>query len=335
MIGLTFNVANIDAIIQVYDEIQIIRYDTVTDVVPETPIGDPIVLTDWVVVSGTVSGTSSNFSIPVSLVSGQTFYQTYDANGDATDWYSSRYFDTTTGTASAWSTPVLGSDNDLLYDPIYVNEMIITKDDQAIIDQIRIYIGDAKRLRRDFGEEAKSSIHPDGKTYELAEKGWPVSINIGGKTFTNINNPSINGYKYLKFQETISDVCVTHYEEENICGDTVNREVEAGVDIWYHTFRHSDKQILDIYKACPIPAGLTTTTVTSQAYMLQTAIDILTEEYIEDATEDGAVIKDEGSSYDPSPGLIARKGVIDTLKKRLNAIIKSLTLTGITGVLVD
>jgi hypothetical protein len=69
--------------------------------------------------------------------------------------------------------------------------------------------------------------------------------------------------------------------------------------------------------------------------MLQTAIDLLMQENWEDVIEDGARIRDEGSSYDPSPGLRMRDDLIDKLQKRLDDAIKASILSGIEGVLID
>jgi hypothetical protein len=330
MIGITFNVVNIATVIQAYDQIQVIRYDTLTDTQPETPVGQPIVIDDWTVVSGTVG-----YPFPIDLTTGVTVYMGYDPDGEATDWYSYRYYDSSTGAYSAWSEPMLGSEGDLYYDPIYPEEVTVSAEDQAVIDRIRLYIGDPKGLRREFGEEALASLHPDFKTFELAEKGWPVYITMGGVAFNSLSDPVVNGYKYLRFQEPVDDICYTCAEAENLCGDTETKLLTKGIDIWYRTFRNSDKEILAAYDNVYPPVGLTTTTATTQAYILQTAIDILTKELFEDLTEDGARVGDDRTSYDPEPGLGIRKDLLDGLKKDLDELVKSLKMSGISGVLID
>jgi hypothetical protein len=330
MIGITFNVANIATVIQAYDQIQLIRYNLASDTQPETPVGQPIVLTDWTVVSGIVG-----YPFPIDLTAGVTVYMGYDPIGEASDWYSSRYYDSSTGSYSSWSDPVLGSESDLYYDPVYPDEGIVSEEDQAIIDRIRLYIGDPKGLRREFGEEALTSLHPDFKTFEFAEKGWPVYITMGGVGFTSSSNPVVNGYRYLRFQEPVDDICYTCAEAENLCGDTETKLLTKGVDIWYHTFRNSDKEILAAYDGVLPPVGLTTTTATTQAYILQTAVDILTKELFEDLTEDGARVDDDRTAYDPEPGQKLRKALLDGLKKDLDDLIKTLKMSGISGVLID
>jgi hypothetical protein len=61
----------------------------------------------------------------------------------------------------------------------------------------------------------------------------------------------------------------------------------------------------------------------------------LRKELIEDATESGARIVDEGSSYNPEAGLKIRKALLDDLKERLDEMIKSLMMSGLSGVLID
>lgn len=331
MIGVTFNVQNIATVLQVYDQIQMIRYDNFSETVPPTPIGQPVSLTDWTVVSGT-----ADYPFPIQLETGTTVYTGYDPEGIVTDWYSSRYYDTNTGSYSAWSTPMLGSESDLYYDPVYpAEDDSMTPEEKAIVARLRIYIGDPIGLSREFGEEALASLHPDKKTFELSEKGWPVYITMGGKGFSSKFNPAVNGYKYLKFQEPVDDLCYTCLEAENLCGNETTKLLTAGIDIWYYTFRHSNKQLLAAYDSCPPPIGLSTTTATTQAYILQTAIDIITKELLEDAVEDGAIIEDDRTLYNPKPGLEIRKDLLAGLRKKLDDLVKTLTMTGITGVLID
>ena len=92
---------------------------------------------------------------------------------------------------------------------------------------------------------------------------------------------------------------------------------------------------MDAYDSCPVPYPLTTDNATSEVYMLATAIDIFQQELIHDLNEDGSIIKDEGSSYNPVASLQERRKLLDGLKKKLDDLIRSLTFYGIDGVLVD
>jgi len=304
MINLAFTVSDVNTVRLIYDYIEVARSQT------ELPAD----LTNYTVISGT------NF--PITLVQGTTQYTAVDEDGTAISWYISRYVNNTRDSISGWSDPVLGEPGDLFYNPLFPPEIAYGSSDQLIIDRIRRLVGDPLGLRREYGDEAASSIHFDNKTYELDEKGWPVSVTMAGVQMNDSTDPTVNGYRYLRFNE---DIAVT----------TWSGGIEYGVDIWYYTHRWADREIMTAYDTCPPPLGLTTTTATSEAYMLQTAIELLYSESWHDSGEDGARIADEGSRYDPSPGLEARKKLLDDIQKRLDRIIQSLILTGIEGILID
>ncbi len=301
MINLSFTVDNIATVILIYDRIRVARSTAEAGPFDEFATLDPSEIT---------------------LAGGQSVYTAVDTAGAATHWYRSQYYNTTnSGVVSGWSDPVLGEPGDLYYNPLFPPEVAYGTSDQLIIDRIRRLIGDPLGLRREYGEEAASSIHTDNKTYELDEKGWPVSVTMGGTPMNDTTDPSINGYKYLRFDE---DISIT----------TISGCIEYGVDVWYYTFRFSDREIMDAYDNCPTPPGLTSDTVNSEAYMLQTAMELLMWENWENSTEDGALVRDEGSTYDPSPGFRFRENLLKRLQKRLDDLIKSLRMFH-GGVLID
>lgn len=333
MISLTITVDDLTTVLSVFDSIQIRRY-TGEDV-PEGPISNATADSDYVITSGTDTINNRTGVSDVLLSSTYTQYYFEDPYGAPSSWYISRYYNTTNDAASGWSDPTPGYIADLHYDPQFPEEVDYTDDEQLIIDRIRLWTGDPKGIAREYGEDAMSSIHTDGRTYELDEKGWPIYITIGGYQYTNISNPTVNGYKYLRFNCYIDHVCTTSSGYEGDCGDTYCQDIVIGPDIWYHTFRFSDKEIMTAYNSCPPPSPLTTTTANSEVYMLQTAIDLIRSELWEDSIEDGAEIKDEGSHYNPDPGLKIRRDLLKDLIKRRDDLVKALQLTGITGVLID
>ena len=311
-IKLTVYVDDISSVLQVYNRIQIQR---ATD---ET-MADAVLLTDLGVVNGNMSY--------ITLITGVTSYVAVDSTGTYNHWYQSRYYSSTaSGTYSGWSEPVKGSEPDLFYNPCRAKELDLSDDEQLVLDEIRRLIGDPLDVNREYGEEAASSIHPDGMTYELDEKGWPLCITMGGEQYTDATDPTINGYRYLIFNELIDTTLV-------VCSGS--KGYEYGVDIWYYTFRHSDREIMDAYDSCPVPPGLTSNNATNQAYVLYTAIRLLQQENWHDAIEDGATIRDEGSLYDPMPGFRFREALLDDLKKQLDDLVKSLMLRGIEGIRVE
>lgn len=320
MISLTFTVDNLSQILEVFDRIQILKY--IGTGTPQTPVD----ISEFTTVSGIdvisdVEGTSEIILLP----SYSQYYFT-EIEGLPTDWYTSRYYSSTNGTTSAWVDPVLGSPGDIFYDPSYPDEVSYGTEDQLILDRIRLLIGDPKGLNREFGEAAESSIHADGKTYEFDEKGWPSFINMNGTQYSNTDDPTVNGYKFLRFNDFIDVPIYTV---------TGTRTIQEGVDIWYYTFRWSDREIMEAYDNTPPPPPLSTTTANSEIYMLACAYDLLSSETWLYLTEDGAKLADEGSRYDPTPGMELRDDMLDKLRKRLDDAIKSVMLSGITGVLID
>lgn len=317
MISLQFTVGNITTVRQVYNRIRVQR--------AQVESGPFASLVDV----GT--GISSLSPDEIELVANQSVYNAVDYDGETTHWYRSQYYFYTAvsgvaGATSAWSDPVLGEAGEIYYNPLYPPEIAYGTSDKLVIDRIRLLIGDRVELIREYGEDAASSIHPDNKTYELDEKGWPANVIMNGQTYNTSSNPTINGYKYLIFQNDIDITAVV----------TVSGvELDTGIDIWCYTFRHSDREIMEAYDRAFPPPGLTVTTATEEVYMIVTSIDLLMLENWQDAIEDGAKIADEGSTYDPTPGLNFRKFLIEQLRKRLDDLVRQLSLGGVHGVRID
>jgi hypothetical protein len=283
-IRLTVIVDNISQVIQVYDSVEVQR-DT------DESMTEAVLLTDLGVVNG---------NLPyISLSEDTTYYYAVDSTGTSDNWYQSRYFNSTTsGVISGWSEAVRGEGADLFYDPCYPPEISMTDAEKLVVDEVRRLIGDPIDLNREYGEDAASSIHPDGMTYELDEKGWPTCVTMAGQQYNTTANPTINGYRYLIFDSCIN---VT----EVVCSGTCDNT--RGVDIWYYTFRYSNRQILEAYNESTPPPPLTAANATTQAYVLYTAKRLLQQENWHDAIEDGASITDENTKYDPGPGFDFRK----------------------------
>jgi hypothetical protein len=310
-IALNVIVDNITDVMLIYNQIIIERAD------------DEIFTTN---VSGLWNLGLGNYGY-IPLQAGTTYYRAYDSTGVANlHWYRSYYYNPSTSGLSGPSPAVQGAAPDLFYDPCFPPEMSLTDTEKDLIAEIRLLVGDPLDVNREYGDEAASSIHPDGKTYELDEKGWPICITMNGIQYNDSTNPTINGYKYLIFNEFIDTTKV-------VCSGT--KAIEYGVDIWYYTFRWSDRQIIEAYNKCPVPPGLTTTTANTQSYLYYTAIRLLGSENWHDAIEDGAEIRDEGTTYNPGPGFTFRAKLLDDLNKKLDELKKTLMLTGITGVRVD
>jgi hypothetical protein len=308
MINLTFTVDNVNTVRQIYDRIRVQRADnsigpftSLIDLVPEE----------------------------IELRPNQSVYNAIDYLGETDNWYRSQYYSTVnSGISSSWSSPVLGEEGELYYDPLFPPEVSYGSEDKLIINRLRLLIGDPVGLRREYGEDVLSSVHTDLRTYELDEKGWPCDIHVAGQARNSSEDPTINGYRYLRFGEDITPTTwVTVSGSSNV--------IEVGIDIWYYTFRYSDRELVEAYDNCPPPGGLSFVTANQEAYLLATAIDLLTGELWLDSTESGAKIGDEKSTYDPSSGLETRRKLLDNLRKKLDDLINRLLLGGVTGVRID
>lgn len=333
MVTLTITVEGIQNVVNVFDYIQIRRY--LEDGYPEDKVTDVVAMSSYSTVSG-VDIISSRYDVDsIFLNSEYDQYYFKDPYGDMESWYIYQFIGSDIESSSGWFGPYQAGYGDFNCKPQFPTESYYSASDRMIIDKIRLYIGDQKSLRREFGNDAIANIHEDGKTYEMREKGWPVFINFGGVPFTKLSNPSVNGYRYLRFKDFIDDLCQDVTTYSGVCGTDVVKEIINGIDIWYNTFRHSDKQILDAYDRCTPPPPLNSSTANQQVYLLQTAITLLRKELWRDAYDDGAIVKDEGSHYDPSPGLKFRKELLDDLEEKLETLVKSLSLTGIRGVRIE
>ena len=306
MIRLTIRVTDIDNVMMLYSYIRIYRSDA-------------------------RNGTYSHLAF-VPFVPGQSEYVYDDITGTTDYWYRSSYY-RDESIESSLSDPVQGVAPTLYTGATYPNEIDFDTSQSTIIRKIRRYIGDFKGLSRiyleDCEDESCNYILDDGKTIELDEKGWPVYISLRSLSDstpiekTNLADPVVQGYKYLTFSGTLISGTQCLY---NI------------INIWYYTFKYSDREVYEAYGDAMIPPNVPTDSVTQDHLILQASIDLLENMTSEDMTEDGAVIRDDQSLYDPSPGLKERDKTIKRLKKMLDDLIDESIKNAIiaqTGVLID
>ena len=230
---------------------------------------------------------------------------------------------------SALYDPARGTLPTLYNTATYPEETDFEYADEIIIKKIRRLIGDFKGLSRLYITDDDTScqyLHEDGKTIEIKEKGWPVYVSVkypdeGATEKIILTDPVVQGYKHLAFTDTL------------VSGTTM-----PIVDVWYHTFKFSDVEVYTAYEDSFIPAKVPSASVTQDHLILQSAIDLLENMTFEDIVEDGAVIKDDKDTYDPSPGLKERDKAINRLRKQLDNLIEETLLnliSGVTGVLID
>jgi len=254
----------------------------------------------------------------VLLVAGVSTY-TYDHIAGTLDtWYKCSYYNASPSRESDQSDAVQGRRAELFYSPTYPPEFIFDNSELDIIRKIRRFIGDFKGLKRLYIDEAEfcNYIRDDNKTVDLSEKSWPVYVSLNDTEQTSLLEPVVQGYQYLTFSGTLDE-----------SSDTL--------DIWYYTFKFSDVEVYEAFEDTLLPAGLDSATVTQDHLVLQAAIDLLENMTSEDMVENGAVVRDDRSLYDPSPGLRERAVTIERLKKMLDSLIKHYMFSNLTGMLID
>lgn len=297
MINLTIEVADIAVVIAMYDQIKIYTSDEE---------------------SGTYTYLDS-----MSLLSGVSIYTYLHLQGTTDTWYKSSYYNTTTEVESGLSNAARGSAPSLYHTVSYPPEYDFDADEEIMIRKIRRLIGDIKGLENLYadGTEFCSSILQDGKTIDLGEKSWPVYVSINDVEYTTLDDPIVQGYRYLTFSGTLNS---------GVQNDTIN--------IWYNTFKFSDREVYESYGDAMIPPMVPADCVSQDHLMLQAAIDLLMNMYAEDVVDDGASIRDDMTLYDPSPGLRERDKLIKQLRKQLDGLVQECiksSMLGLEGILID
>jgi hypothetical protein len=197
----------------------------------------------------------------------------------------------------------------------YETEIILSLDAVVIVNKIRTLIGDEKQIVHDYIGTCKDRLSGDGCTIEMKNFGWPKSIYWNSIEETSSSGVIVHGYRYLTFSGTIAET------------DTI--------DMYYYSFRNSDTEIHDTYTRTIIPPGLTTTTVTIDHMIIQTAIDLLEAESWAAYNDEGVKLRDGDTQFDPSPGFVAREKAIARLYKRLDDLVTQYIMLGVEGTLID
>jgi len=297
MINLTIEVTDIATVLLTYNQIRLYTSDAA---------------------DGTYTYLNS-----LPLLVGVSTYTYLDIAGTPDVWYKSSYYHSTTLVESALSNAAHGTAPSLFHTVSYPQEYNFNADEEIIIRRIRRAIGDVKQLSNLYadGTEFCTSILGDSKTIDLGEKGWPVYISIDNVEYTSLDDPIVQGYRYLTFSGTLNS---------GVVNDVIN--------IWYQTFKFSDREVYEAYGDAMIPPLVPPDCVSQDHLILQAAIDLLESMAAEDMVDDGAAIRDDMTAYDPSPGLRERNNLINRLRKQLDALVTECIRNGLLGqggVLID
>lgn len=257
------------------------------------------------------------------LTSSAAYYNFEDVSGTPSSWYKTSYYNTSTLEESGLSTAMHGIEVEREHiTSTYPAEISLTSTDSYNIDAIRYYIGDEKKVLRDYispqclaGYESVSS---DGTTYETASRGWPLKIIKDSYEYTSSSNPYVTDYKYITFSGTqISTATGT-------------------LDMWYESFRHSDREILKVYSASVPPPYVSTVNFSSEMNRIVAAITILESEIAQLMGETSGSFNLQGElSYNPEPLLRQKQEFLKRLKDKLDELTDELTAAVIEGVRID
>lgn len=185
---------------------------------------------------------------------------------------------------------------------MYPVEQVFTLEEEEIIFRIRQLIGDDKEVFVDEKNVSFSNILASGTMYEFSEiKAYPQEIYVNGIEYTSITNPSIIGYKFLKFSAPVL-----------VSG--------ANLTVIYDHFRHSDVEIIQTYDTSAFTyltkqCNLTVEELGVDLLVLSTAYILLMKDlntYIKSAIR----IKDSDSEFDGS-GTSGRPTLVMNLLKSI------------------
>jgi hypothetical protein len=266
-----------------------------------------------------------SFVTTILLIDNVLYYTYNDVTGTTEHWYRSRYWDGFS-LYSAWSSPVRGIEIPYFRGATYPVEESYTADEWDTIYKIRKLVGDLIEVERDYISGCYESVFGDLYSYELNNKGWPLKIlmttSTGTIEFATLDNPYVQGYKYLQF--TDADSIITQ-------GTTL--------DVWYSSFIFSDREIKSYYDDAIISICIDDDSPYLEDLLCYEAALTLAETEWEKFLSGKSVrVRDGDTEYDPTPGIRAREGRIAMLKKKrdelIDCAIKS-QLCGIEGVRIE
>lgn len=309
--SITVTVTSVTAVAALFDEILISKASDVNGPYAELVGVSPVSL----------PGTAQ--VVAVDLSAGPEFYYRAQFHHSST-MLSSAFSDPAqeTGVFSEYSVPTSTAS--------YPPEIALSEQDRIIVESIRVALGDLGSLERDSFDSAdpqsviacSEQISADLCTWELREyRGWPRQVVLNGDTKTSIVDPQVLGYRYLTFSGGTS--CIS-----------------GSIDVFYNTFRYSDREILLAYDRSSnliVACGLTDSQITTEMRIMQASI-LLLEGEIRANQENAITIRDGETSYDNTLGLRSRTEDLLDLKQKMRDIIlcaQTYGSYGLEGVRLD
>jgi len=251
-------------------------------------------------------------------LSAATSYASLDLTATPSTYYKAQYSNSGSLVTSVFSDPAQGTGNFSEYSvpestATYPPEIALSAQDREIVEAIRVTLGDFGLIERDYYASSDSNsqfacaaqISADTCTWELVEfKGWPQRIKLNGTEKTTLQDPQVLGYRYLTFSG--GDSCVT-----------------GTLDVFYRSFRFSDREILLAYDRANnllVSCGLTTEQITTEMLIMQAAI-LLLEGELREAQQKSVMIRDGDTTYDNSRTIMSRTMDLNDLKQKIRDLI--------------
>ena len=257
----------------------------------------------------------TNYSTRIRILSGVADYTYVDPDGTQNHWYRSSYYSSVSTVESSLSDPVRGGATKLYHRTVYPPEISFNQDQEDIVKRIRKYIGDTKDVRHQYFTDCTEILTSNPHVIDMNTKMWPLYVSVSGIEKNSRSDPYVDGYRYLTFSGIIEDT--------------------TELEIFYASFRFSDTEVYEAYTYATIPPYLDSTNVTKEHLILQTAIDLLESEQLNDIANEGVKLTEGDDLFDPTPGFRARAEAIGRLKKRLDDLVKQYMFMSSAGVRID
>lgn len=178
------------------------------------------------------------------------------------------------------------------------------------LEKIRNYLGDMKEVKRDYVDSCYTDVMGDSYVYVLDGKGWPLKVTLSdsstgsGTEFITLDNPIVQGYKYITFSGADNQITST-----------------TTLDLWYNSFQYSDLEIYNVYTVADVP-GIPSSEETIEMVLVAAALELAEAEYHAFVTEAAIRVRDGDTEYDPRPAIEARQFRIKWLKDKLEDLTK-------------
>ena len=253
-----------------------------------------------------------------------THYDFEDTTGTSSSWYKTSYYNSGSEAESSLSTAVRGIEVEQGHvNSTYPAETSLTSSDSFDIDRIRYYIGDSKIVKRDYISptctNSYQAVSDDGYTVQLENRGYPLIVIKDSVEYMDSSNPIVIDYNFLTFS-----------------GTTAISTASGVVDIFYESFRHSDREILKAFNTTSAPPYVSSAALTDEMVRISSAVTIIRAEIARLMGESSGKFNLQGElSHDPEGLLKQKRLLLEELKGKLSELVEEVVSNSIEGVRVE